>query len=82
MNPISWLLPFYGNVARGATEGLDAREQNIETLEELRSGSLDFYARLRSVWRQRRDAELGRRTAEGEGLEVLDDPGAGAAPPR
>jgi phospholipid-binding lipoprotein MlaA len=76
LNPFGWLIPFPGLVAYGMVDGVDTREQNIETLDELRSGSLDFYARLRSVWRQRRDAELGRRTAEGEGLEVLDDPEA------
>jgi phospholipid-binding lipoprotein MlaA len=76
LNPIDWVVPFYSLVVRGVVDGVDTREQNIEALEELRSGSLDFYARLRSVWRQRRDAELGRRTAEGEGLEVLEDPEA------
>lgn len=76
LNPLDWLVPFYSLVLRGVVDGVDTREQNIETLEELRSGSLDFYARLRSVWRQRRDAELGRRTAEGQGLEVLEDPEA------
>lgn len=75
LNPVDWVLPFYGLALRGAAEGLDAREQNIENLEELQAGSLDFYARLRSVWRQRRDAELGR--VSGEAVDVLDDPGAG-----
>ncbi len=66
-------------VGRGALGGLDLRAENIETLDALRSESLDYYARLRSVVRQRRDAELGRSSADGEGLTTLDDPG-GAAP--
>ena len=65
-------------VGRGALGGLDLRAENIETLDALRSESLDFYARLRSVVRQRRDAELGRSSADGEGLTTLDDPGAAA----
>lgn len=65
-------------VGRGALGGLDLRAENIETLDALRSESLDYYARLRSVVRQRRDAELGRSNAEGEGLATLDDPGAAA----
>lgn len=65
-------------VGRGALGGLDLRAENIETLEALRSESLDYYARLRSVVRQRRDAELGRSHAGGEGLSTLDDPGADA----
>ena len=67
------------NLARGMVEGIDLREQNIESLEELRRGSLDFYARLRSVWLQRRDAQLGRAAdAEDRGPAVLDDPAAAA----
>lgn len=65
-------------VGRGALGGLDLRAENIETLDALRSESLDYYSRLRSVVRQRRDAELGRSTAEGEGLTTLEDPGAAA----
>ena len=57
-------------------EGLDERARNIETIEELRAGSLDPYARLRSLWRQHRDAELGRTTVTEP--DVLDDPGADA----
>ena len=54
--------------------GLDERERNIEALDEIRNNSLDPYARLRSLWRQNRDAELGRATVEAP--EVLDDPEA------
>ena len=79
LNPINWVLPFGANVGRTVALGVDEREQHIEGLDELRSSSLDFYARLRSVWRQRRDAELGRTTAEGEGLDVLEDPAADPA---
>jgi phospholipid-binding lipoprotein MlaA len=76
LNPINWLLPFEGDVARAVVDGIDTREQNIEGLDALRSGSLDFYARLRSVWQQRRDAELGRSGDTGDRLDVLEDPGA------
>ena len=76
MNPVTWMMPFAGNIARGTVEGIDLRERNIESLDALRADSLDFYARVRSVWQQRRDAELGRTSAEPEGLDVLDDPDA------
>jgi phospholipid-binding lipoprotein MlaA len=74
-------------VSRGLLSGIDLRAENIETLDALRADSLDFYARLRSVTRQRRDAELGRSGATGEAETIvpLDDPGVGpangAAPP-
>jgi phospholipid-binding lipoprotein MlaA len=64
---------------RGALGGITMRADNIETLDALRAESLDYYARLRSVVQQRRDAQLGRSSARGEGLATLDDPGAGAA---
>jgi phospholipid-binding lipoprotein MlaA len=38
--------------------GIDLRSRNIETLDQLERDSLDFYAKMRSVWRQYRDAEL------------------------
>ncbi len=43
-------------------EGLVMREQNIEALDALRSGSLDFYAQMRSVYRQYRDKQLGNQS--------------------
>ena len=76
MNPVTWYMPFAGNMARGTMEGIDLRERNIENLDALRADSLDFYARIRSIWQQRRDAELGRTSAEPGGLDVLDDPDA------
>lgn len=67
-------------VGRGTLGGLDLRAENLETLDALRAESLDFYARLRSVVQQRRDAELGRSgTADAAPVGVLEDPGA--APP-
>lgn len=41
------------------TDGIVRREQNIEPLDALREGSLDFYAQMRSVYRQYRDKQLG-----------------------
>jgi len=75
LNPISWFLPIYANLGRGAVSGVDEREQNIEALDDLRRGSLDFYARLRSVWGQYRDGQLGRTRADSSNPDVLDDPG-------
>jgi phospholipid-binding lipoprotein MlaA len=82
LNPLNWLIPLEANISRGVVAGIDLREQNIESLDALRRESLDFYARLRSVWRQRRAAELrsaiAGTAAPSEGLDVLQDPGAAA----
>ncbi len=43
---------------RFALDGLDFRTRNLETLDEIERDALDFYARLRSLYRQRREAEI------------------------
>ncbi|MGE4351544.1 MAG: VacJ family lipoprotein [Bdellovibrionales bacterium] len=42
-----------------AASGLTRREANIEGYDALREGSLDFYAQMRSVYRQYRAKQLG-----------------------
>jgi len=76
LNPINWLMPIEADVSRLVVENVDIREQNIESIDNLRSGSLDFYARLRSVWEQRRNAELNSVGDTGQRIDILDDPGA------
>lgn len=39
-------------------DGLDFRTRNLETLDEIERDALDFYARLRSLYRQKREAEI------------------------
>jgi phospholipid-binding lipoprotein MlaA len=46
-------------IASFGADGLVRREQNIEGLDALRAGSLDFYAQMRSVYRQYRAKQLG-----------------------
>lgn len=46
-------------VADMAASGLTRREANIEGLDSLREGSLDFYAQMRSLYRQYRSKQLG-----------------------
>jgi len=46
-------------------DGLTRREQSIEELDALREGSLDFYAQMRSVFRQYRDKQLGNKNTQG-----------------
>jgi len=82
LNPVSWPIPLFGNLSRGLLQGLDERAQNIEPLAEIRNGSLDPYARMRSLWRQNRNAQIG--LTEASDPTILDDPGAGTdslAPP-
>lgn len=39
-------------------DGLDFRTRNLETLDEIERDALDYYARLRSLYRQKRDSEI------------------------
>lgn len=43
---------------RFAAEGIDLRSRNIETFEELQNTSLDFYAAVRSLYKQTRDSAI------------------------
>jgi phospholipid-binding lipoprotein MlaA len=43
---------------RFGAEGIDERAQNIDALDDLKRNSVDFYAELRSIMRQRRAAQL------------------------
>jgi phospholipid-binding lipoprotein MlaA len=45
-------------VSRTVFRVLDVRSRNIETLEEIERASIDYYASIRSLYRQRRNAEI------------------------
>lgn len=45
-------------VARTVTSGIDERSRNIETLAEIEKTALDYYATIRSLYRQRREAQI------------------------
>ncbi len=47
--------------AHGAVEGIDLRARNMQVLSDLEKQSIDFYATIRSVYRQRRDALIHNR---------------------
>jgi phospholipid-binding lipoprotein MlaA len=55
---------------RFAVNGIDQRERNIQTLDELQRTAIDFYSELRSLARQHRAAEL--RHGEPPPLPELD----------
>ena len=66
------------NIVLGIVDGIDLRSRNIETLDEIKASSLDFYTHLKSITRQYRASQL----REARGLDVtppeLLDPGAPA----
>lgn len=44
--------------SRAIMDGVDTRSRNIEKLDQLKRDSVDYYASLRDVYRQRRAAEI------------------------
>jgi phospholipid-binding lipoprotein MlaA len=60
-NPLTWMSGTPAMVAgfgRAGTQGIDERGRNIDTLDDLQRSSLDFYATLRSVYRQHREGMI------------------------
>lgn len=62
-----------GGLAVGTVDGLDLRSRNIETLDEIISSALDYYSLLKSITRQRRQAELREALGfKAEPQELID----------
>ncbi|MBL8709509.1 MAG: VacJ family lipoprotein [Rhodospirillaceae bacterium] len=59
LDPLTWVGYVYNvswiNTTRFMVEGIDTRARNLETIAELQRGSVDFYATLRSLYRQHRN---------------------------
>lgn len=66
-------------IAVTGTDGIDLRSRNVESLDAIEATSVDFYAYLRSVWRQNRRTTL-QDARDGNTPDELSDPGAGLEP--
>ncbi len=64
-------------IARGGLRGVDERARNFDALEDLELSSLDFYAAVRSLYRQRRTDQI----SDGEGTAILPAPALGGEEP-
>jgi phospholipid-binding lipoprotein MlaA len=68
-NPVNYVVPNEHrtgfSLARTVIRGIDIRSRNIETFDEIERGSIDFYATVRSLYRQYRASEI----ANGRGPE-------------
>ncbi len=58
LDPLNYFLEDDLLAARTIVRGVDERESVLDTLDEIERTSLDFYATLRSLYRQRRDDEI------------------------
>ncbi len=81
IDPWGWLASGYGH--GGATWyryiawGVDERARNIQTIDSIKKSSLDYYAQMRSLFRQHRAAELngGKPTPVKDLNSLYTDPG-------
>ena len=63
INPVNYLvrkeIRFAFSAGRGAIRAVDTRSRNIESFDEIERGAIDFYATVRSLYRQYRVSEIG-----------------------
>jgi phospholipid-binding lipoprotein MlaA len=48
----------FATIATSVVDGIDTRSRHIEELEDIENNALDFYATLRSMYRQSRQSEV------------------------
>jgi phospholipid-binding lipoprotein MlaA len=62
LDPLTYILPIYDaeevGIARTAVNGIDTRSRFIDTLDDLQRDAIDFYARIRSLYRQTRQNDI------------------------
>jgi phospholipid-binding lipoprotein MlaA len=61
LDPLAYLggaAILYARIATGGAKVVDTRAEHLRDLDALEQSSLDFYAALRSAYRQHREAEI------------------------
>jgi phospholipid-binding lipoprotein MlaA len=56
----------YLTYVRTGVRGIDARARSLDTLDELERTSLDYYAAIRSLYRQQRNNDIRNNRSDGE----------------
>ena len=75
LDPLTYLAPQEVGLGRAVATGIDYRSRNIEELDELKADSLDFYARIRSLYRQFRENEINNGAPSGGSPNFTEIPG-------
>ena len=73
LDPFTYLVNENILLGRAGVAGVSKREQVLDALDELRRGSLDYYASLRSAYYQNRQAELQKGIAGASDQKAVDD---------
>lgn len=71
---VYWDGPYTVRVARFVVNGIDVRSRNLATLDQIERTSVDYYATVRSLYRQSRNNEIanGKATSD-ENLPDIDN---------
>lgn len=75
-DPLTWVLwhrPLYYSGVRRGTLAVSNRAELLDTLRDLRGTSVDYYATLRSTYRQNRRSEINNGQVEVEELPDISD---------
>lgn len=64
LDPLTYVAKTEALLARKVTDGVDKRSRNIEAVDELKKDSIDFYARVRSLYHQKRVNEINDGDAD------------------
>lgn len=77
LDPLTWVGYAYNvseiNVARGGLEAIDTRARNLEAIDELKKGSVDFYATIRSLYRQKRNDLIINGETEQQASQIITE---------
>jgi phospholipid-binding lipoprotein MlaA len=80
IDPLGIALGSEATIGRGVSSAIIQRSRNIEQVRDLQRNSVDYYAAVRSLYRQRRQAEIRNGDIEPTsfgptiGLELDDEP--------
>lgn len=57
-DPVGWYAPTWANITRSVVSGINTREEYLDVLDEVERSSLDYYASIRSMYRQNRVKQI------------------------
>lgn len=81
IDPLNWYLDNTGRgyltYVRAAIDGIDKRASVLDALDEIERTSLDFYATIRSLYRQRRIDEINNGQPSAPGGSIMSERGKG-----
>ncbi|MDJ0894195.1 MAG: MlaA family lipoprotein [Alphaproteobacteria bacterium] len=84
LDPVGWGLRLVegGPIARSVLSALDLRSRNLDALDDIQETSIDYYATVRSLYRQRRQDEINNGVGSTDQFAPsLSQQGPGAGDP-